>query len=195
MKPVKDITGVILAGGKSSRFGSNKALAPWQGKPLIQHAADTLTTVFSDCLIVTNAPTEYEFLGLPMISDMFQDMGPLAGIHAALRHADNQWIFVLACDMPLVTSSLISFICGFADPKYDAVVPELETGPEPLCCLYHKNTMPAIEQQLQNGNLGVGNMLEQFSVRRVSEKELQSISVSQQAFANVNSGQDLDRLT
>jgi FdhD protein len=103
MQPIKDITGVVLAGGQSSRFGSNKALALWQGKFLIEYARDTLTAVFDDCLLITNTPEQYEFLNMPMIKDRYQDMGPLAGIHAALHHTGNPWIFIVACDMPAIT--------------------------------------------------------------------------------------------
>ena len=78
MSPLADMTGVILAGGKSSRFGSNKALAMVDSKPLLQHVADLMSNMFSQCLLVTNTPAEYEFLSLPMTHDRYREMGPLA---------------------------------------------------------------------------------------------------------------------
>ena len=108
MDPLSDITGVILAGGKSSRFGSNKALAIVDGKPLIQHVADLISSLFAECLLVTNTPAEYEFLSLPMTHDRYRDSGPLAGIHAALLKIRTPRAFVVACDMPNLSQELIN---------------------------------------------------------------------------------------
>ncbi len=194
MKPIQEITGVVLAGGRSSRFGSNKALALYHGKLLVQHARDAVSAVFNDCLLSTNSPRQYEFLNMPMISDRFQNMGPLAGIQAALSHTAKQWIFVMACDMPAVTPGLISFLCGFASQEYEAVIPWLETGPEPLCGLYHKNGLAKIELQLKSRKPKMSELLEQLSVRKVSAKELLRVSDGLEPFANINRKQDLDEL-
>jgi molybdopterin-guanine dinucleotide biosynthesis protein A len=190
----QNITGVVLAGGQSSRFGGNKALALWRGKFLIQHTRDTLAAVFSSSLLITNTPEQFEFLNMPMISDRYQNMGPLAGIHAALLHTGKPWIFVIGCDMPAVTPDLINFLCGFASEEYDAVIPWLLTGAEPLCGLYHKTALDKIELQLQNKRAQVKELLEILSVRRVTEEELQLVTGSFQVFSNVNREQDLDRL-
>ncbi len=195
MEPLQDITGVILAGGQSSRFGSNKALALWRGKSLIQHARDTLISVFRDCLLITNGPEQYEFLNMPMLKDRFQNMGPLAGIHAALRHTGKPWIFVIGCDMPAVTPDLITFLCGYVHDDYEAVIPWLKTGPEPLCGLYHKTALNKIELQLQNKKAQVKELLGKLSVRRVKEEELQTVTGGLQVFLNVNREQDLDGLS
>jgi molybdopterin-guanine dinucleotide biosynthesis protein A len=195
MDPLLDITGVILAGGKSSRFGSNKALALLHGKPLIQHVADTVAAIFHDCLLVTNSPEQYDFLNIPMIMDRYQEMGPLAGIHAALRHTGKSWIFVVGCDMPSVTSELIALLCSRVQEDYEAVIPWLETGAEPLCGLYHKSALAKIEQYLQGGKAQVKELLENLSVRKVKERELQTVTGSPQLFYNVNREQDLDGLS
>jgi molybdopterin-guanine dinucleotide biosynthesis protein A len=194
MEPIKDKTGVILAGGQSSRFGSNKAFALWQGKYLIQHVRDTLAAVFSDLLLVTNTPADYEFLDIPMTMDMFQSMGPLAGIHAGLHHTVKQWIFVIGCDMPAVTPELIIFLCGLAQEDYNAVIPWLKTGAEPLCGLYHKTALETIEMQLGKEKFQVQEMLEKLSVRKVKEQELQLVTEGLKVFSNINREQDLDSL-
>jgi molybdopterin-guanine dinucleotide biosynthesis protein A len=195
MEPIQDITGVILAGGQSSRFGSNKALAIWHGKFLIQHVRDTLAAVFNDCLLVTNTPEQYEFLNMPMIKDRYQNMGPLAGIHAALRHTGKPWIFVMGCDMPAVTPEVITFLCDFAKEEFDAVIPWHEKGPEPLCGLYRKTALATIELQLQNKKAQAQELLEKLSVRKVIEEEMQAVTGDLQVFYNVNCEQDLDSLS
>jgi len=194
MNPLLDITGVILAGGQSSRFGSNKALALLHGKPLIQHVTDTVASIFNDCLLVTNTPRQYDFLNIPMIRDRYQDMGPLAGIQSALRHTGKSWIFVVSCDMPLVTSDLIAFLCSCIHGDYEAVIPWLETGAEPLCGLYNKTGLAKIEQYLKGGKAQVQGILENLAVRKVKEEELLQVTDDLQVFYNVNRAQDLDRL-
>jgi molybdopterin-guanine dinucleotide biosynthesis protein A len=194
MDPLLDITGVILAGGRSSRFGSNKALALLHGKPLIQHVMDTVTSIFDDCLLVTNAPEQYDFLNIPMIRDQYQDSGPLAGIHAALSHTGKAWIFVVGCDMPAVTPDLVSFLCSRVHEDYDAVIPWLETGAEPLCGLYHKSALARIGQYLQSGRAQVKEILENLAVRKIKEQELLQVTGDLQVFYNVNREQDLGRL-
>ena len=192
MDPLSNITGVILAGGQSSRFGSNKALALLHGKSLIQHVTDTVTSIFNDCLLVTNTPEEYDFLNIPMIRDRYQDMGPLAGIHAALRHTGQSWIFVVGCDMPLVTPGLITFLCSCTHENCEAVIPWLEKGAEPLCGLYHKAGLAKIEHYLQSGKAQVKELLENLLVRKIKELELLQVIDDLQVFYNINREQDLD---
>ena len=194
MEPIQGITGVILAGGQSSRFGSNKALALWRGKFLIQHAREALSSVFTDCLLVTNIPGQYVFLNMPIISDRYQNMGPLAGIHAALHHSSKPWIFVIGCDMPAVTPELITFLCGLAKEEFEAVIPWPKTGAEPLCGLYHKTALAKIEKQLENKKGQITELLRKLYVRKVKEAEFQAITDGSKVFSNVNLGQDLDNL-
>ena len=195
MELIQDITGVILAGGKSSRFGSNKALARWRGKSLIQYASDALEAVFSDCILITNTPDEFEFLNMPMIMDRFKNMGPLAGIHAALEHTARSWVFVVGCDMPALTPELISFLCGYAHDDYEAVIPWLQAGPEPLCGLYHKTALDKIELQLKGNRPQVQELLDKLSVRKVKEEEVFTAVADLKVFLNVNREQDLKNIS
>jgi molybdopterin-guanine dinucleotide biosynthesis protein A len=189
-----DITGVILAGGQSSRFGSNKALALFKGKPLIQHVADSMAAVFSECLLATNSPDQYEFLLMESISDLFQGMGPLAGIHAALHHTDNQWVFVIGCDMPTVSPEVIKTLCSFTGEQYEAVIPWPEKGAEPLCGLYHKAALKKVELQLKRERPMVKELLGMLNVRKVKEQEIQGVTGLNFSFASINRQQDLDSL-
>ena len=194
MAQLQEITGVILAGGQSSRFGSNKALALWHGKPLIQHVTDALSSVFNDIVLSTNSPADYGFLKIPMIRDLYHDMGPLAGIHAALHHTGKPWIFVAGCDMPAVTPDLITCLCGYAKDEFEAVLPWLAAGPEPLCGLYHKTALARIEMQLKIGEVKLKELAEKLSVRKVDETELRKVSGGLQVFSNINRPLDLEKL-
>ena len=149
MDKIKGIAGVILAGGRSTRFGSNKALAIVNGKPLIHNVADLMSGLFQECLLVTNTPEEYDFLSLPMTSDRHKGSGPLAGIHAALQEVSETRAFVVACDMPNLSPELIQYLCSINEQDYDAIIPMLKKGLEPLFGIYHKKALPVIEAHLQ----------------------------------------------
>ncbi|MBW2484004.1 MAG: molybdenum cofactor guanylyltransferase [Deltaproteobacteria bacterium] len=191
MEKLADIAGVILAGGRSSRFGSNKALTLIDGKPLIRHVADLMAGLFQECLLVTNTPEEYEFLSLPMTHDRYQDCGPLAGIHAALLEINKERAFVVACDMPNLSRELIRYICSINEQEYDVIIPWLEKGQEPLFGIYHKNSLPVIESFLQQKDFQIIKAFEGLKVRRVSEKEVRSITGSLNCFKNINRPTDL----
>jgi len=191
MAPLADITGVILAGGKSSRFGSNKALAVVDSKPLLQHVADLMSNLFSECLLVTNTPAVYEFLSLPMIHDRYRDMGPLAGIHAALLQISTPRAFVVACDMPSLSPALIRYLCSIDEQEYDVVIPRLEKGPEPLFGIYHKKSLAIIGSCLQKNECQITRVLEYLQVRWVNEEEILLITGDLACFKNVNRPSDM----
>ena len=191
MDPLSDITGVILAGGKSSRFGSNKALAMVDGKPLVQHVADLMSGLFPECLLVTNTPAEYEFLSLPMTHDRYRDSGPLAGIHAALLQISTPRAFVVACDMPNLSPGLIQYLCNINEQEYDVIIPCLEKGQEPLFGIYHKKSLAVIDSYLQQNDCQIIRVLEDLQVRRVGEEEILSITGDLACFKNINRPADL----
>ncbi len=191
MEQFSDITGVILAGGQSRRFGSNKALALFHGKSLIQYATETVAAIFNDCLLVTNAPEQYDFLNIPMIRDQYQDSGPLAGIHAALLQISTSRAFVVACDMPNLSPELIRYICNINEQEYDVIIPWLEKGQEPLFGIYHKKSLAVIDSYLQQKDCQIIRALEDLQVRRVGEEEILSITGDLACFKNINRPADL----
>jgi molybdopterin-guanine dinucleotide biosynthesis protein A len=191
MAPFSDITAVILAGGQSSRFGSNKALALLHGKSLISHVTDIMSAIFTYRLLVTNTPEQYDFLNMPMIKDQYRGMGPLAGIHAALMQINTSRAFVVACDMPNVSPELIRYLCSIDAQEYDVVIPWLEKGQEPLFGIYHKKSLPIIDSFLQQEKCQVTMALEKLQVRRVNEDEILSVTDDLACFKNINRPADL----
>ncbi|OGQ94621.1 MAG: hypothetical protein A2521_06255 [Deltaproteobacteria bacterium RIFOXYD12_FULL_57_12] len=189
---IPDVTGVILAGGRSRRFGANKALADLAGRPLIAHVAAVLRGLFASCLVVTDKPTAYAFLGLPTTGDLYPGNGPLAGIHAALRCISTPYAFVTACDMPGLNPELLRFFCTLsANADWQAVLPGLTTGPEPLFGLYRQEAADPIEQHLRAGQYRAALALDDLRVRWVSETELLAVVPSFSVFTNVNRPEDL----
>jgi molybdopterin-guanine dinucleotide biosynthesis protein A len=103
---------IILAGGESSRFDSNKALTKFFGKTLIEVLAARLSTVFSKVSINTNTPDDYAFLNLEMFSDLISTPGPLRGVHAALQHAKPGTVFLCSCDMPFLSTDFFRYMAS-----------------------------------------------------------------------------------
>ena len=100
-------TAAILAGGKSSRMGFDKQLLMEDDRRILETVIETLKQEFSDILIVTSKPQLYEGMGVRLCSDLYLGRGPLAGVHAALHHARSRYIYLLACDMPVVNLPFI----------------------------------------------------------------------------------------
>lgn len=142
-----DITGIILAGGKSSRMGVNKALLPLNGNPIIEHIASLLKSLFPSVILITNKPEDYLFLGLETFLDIYPGRGPLAGIHSGLIHSKTERNFVISCDVPLINEELIEYIV-----KYKTIYPitllKAEGFIQHLCGMYNKSLKLTAEKIL-----------------------------------------------
>ena len=189
---IRGVTGVILAGGKSRRMGSDKALLPYQGGRFIEAIQRRMAELFEEVIVVTGAPGQYDFLPCRRVPDLFEGMGALAGIHSGLRHSDTDLVFVAACDMPHLKGDLVRHLCGLTEGA-DVVVPEGEKGLEPLHAVYRKSALPAIEEALRAGERRVVSFFERVSVRRVGREEVERLDPSLDAFRNINTPEDYYR--
>ena len=188
----QQVTGIILAGGSSTRMGTEKGLVEFNGRPMIGYAIDALKTVCNQILISGN-PELYQNFGFPVITDERQDSGPMGGIWSCMKHAKNELCFVLSCDMPLVDHSAVSAILEEA-PDFDAVVPWHGGNKyEPLCAVYRKNLLPEFESFIRSSNFRIPDLINQVNSRKieVGAKVLPDAGV----FFNVNSPTDLEQLS
>ena len=156
-----DIVGAILAGGASSRMGADKARMPVNGIPMIAHVAGTLSQAFAEVIVLAGREARYPFLGLKHISDIFEECGPLGGIHAALVHASPNPVFVLACDMPFVPPALIDFMVSHRS-QAKANLASVDEKVQPLCGLYDSECRETMESRLQKGRNSVLGALEEI---------------------------------
>lgn len=143
----KDITGIILAGGKSSRMGENKSLLDLGGKKVIERTADLMRSLFDKVILSTNTPNEFEFLKIQSFKDEFMSAGPLAGIHAGLKNSETENNFIISCDMPLMTEEMINYIIQFETDK-PITVCRSEGFVQQLAGIYNKSVLPLIEKSL-----------------------------------------------
>ena len=140
----KDITGILLAGGKSSRMGVNKSFLEYKGKYIVQHMHDKLSSLFGKIIIITNTRAEYEFLGSEIHEDIYKGKGPLGGIHSGLINSQTENNFILSCDIPLITNRSIEFIINYPSNK-KIKVPYADGYVQQLCGIYSRSLLPEIE--------------------------------------------------
>lgn len=187
-------TGIIMAGGRSSRMGTNKALLSIGGKTVIERIVTELSKIVSDIVIVTNTPEEYQFLGLPMIEDQWKDMGPLAGIHAGLTASRTEKNLVVACDMPFISAQLGGVLLNLLD-DYQIAVPDISGQLHPLFAAYRKDTLGEISHSLQNQTLRIRQFFKHTNTKYVTEACLQKLQYhyQEQHFFNMNHPDDFAR--
>ena len=142
-----EVTGVILAGGLSSRMGSNKALLPYRSGRFIESIHRQLASLFGEVLVVANNPGLYDFLGCRIVPDLHPGLGVLAGLHAGLSASRSRHIFAVACDMPYLNGRLIAELVSRRESA-DVIIPEGDKGLEPLHAVYGRACLPHMEAAL-----------------------------------------------
>ncbi|MCB0396467.1 MAG: molybdenum cofactor guanylyltransferase [Flavobacteriales bacterium] len=148
-----DITGFVLAGGKSSRMGRDKALIPLHGTSMIEYATRSLLPVCSTVAIIAGND-RYRELGYPVYADVVPDSGPLAGICTGLAVSDSPLNIFVCCDSPFVTPEFWSFLLDRTG-GCDAVVPRSGDVLYPLTAVYKKSCLPVFRERLDTGKLKV----------------------------------------
>lgn len=186
---IAGVTGVILAGGASSRMGSNKALLPHKGGRFIESIYRELSELFNEVILVTNTPEQYSFLPCRKVPDLYVGMGALAGIHAGLAQANNPSVFTVACDMPHLDPALIRHIVSRRG-DCDLVLPMSEHGFEPLHALYNKSALPAMESCLEEGKRRIVSILPKLKVNEVPPSEVARFDPRFDSFSNINTPQE-----
>lgn len=188
---IPNLAAVILAGGRSRRMGTNKALLILQGQTLIERIANEARHLTDEIWISANESAPYVFLGLPIIPDYYLGQGPLAGLHSGLLHSRKELLLLLACDMPGVRSPLLRTLVQAVE-GYDAVVPREEgTGAHAICAVFRRTCLPALEATLLRRNNKVTDLLDdpRLHIRWLTPKEG---SFLPEDLRNLNSPKDLD---
>ena len=176
--------GFVLVGGKSTRMGRDKALLPWSGRTLAEHVAGTVARVVPRVALI-GAPERYNGLGYEVQADLFPNCGPIGGIATALKVSPAEWNLVVACDMPAISEVQLQMLLAAAERSNgNCVIPVSESGPEPVCAVYHQRCLPALEDAIA---------ARRFRMRDVvHELRADLIAVADPGFArNVNTPEDL----
>ena len=194
MANITSITGIILAGGKSTRIGANKPQLKIGNSHLIDRVLDTLSQFTSSILIVT---TEGQ-IGLAksatpsarMVKDIYPGKGPLGGIYTGLMHAETSYSLVVGCDMPFLNSGLIKYLIDGAS-SFDAIAPKIGWMIQPLHAIYSKRCVPSIEALIREDQLQIIKLFNLVNTRYVTEKEIDQFDPDHLSFLNINTEGDL----
>lgn len=185
---------ILLAGGKSTRFKTNKALANYKGETFIEHLAKLLDKHFEDVYIVVDDQEKYKFLEhYKIVEDIIPNKGPLGGIYTGLIYSDTTYNYVTAVDMPLISNQYLEFIQTW-DQDYDVLVPEYHHMIEPLAGIYSKNCLNALKEHIDHDNLSVTKFIKEINATIISDKLLKETLDNDNIFHNVNTKDDLKQL-
>lgn len=188
------VTAFVLAGGRSSRMGCDKALLLFHGETLLQRTLQTAEAAVGKTVIV-GPKQRYAALG-EIIEDVHAGCGPLSGIHAALQASDTDLNLILSVDMPLMTSDFLSWLVQQAAARSELItVPDVLGGPQPLCAVYHRDVRQAAEQALKGADYKIAHLFAKAPTRYLSEQEIVSTGFSLEVFVNINTREEYQRLS
>ena len=187
------ITGLILAGGASSRMGRNKALEKVGGEMLVERVVATLAQVAADILLIANDVDPYRFLDLPVIPDRRPGYGPLMGLYSGLEAARGDLALLVAVDMPFLAPDFLNYLLSLS-PGYDVVIPQAYDRLHPLCAVYRRATcLPAITAAIDRGQRRLIAFHADVRVQVVEEAALREIDSDLRSLMNVNTPDELAR--
>ncbi len=187
----KNMTGAILSGGENKRFPIIKGFIKIDNERIIERGVKLLKKYFSNVIISTNNPEIYFYLGIPMFGDVVNQRGPVAGLLTCLLNADNENIFVMACDMPFVKKEIIELIVSYSD-GHDAIVPVYNSQTQPLLAIYNKRITPVIKDLLKNNKRSLRTLLNNINVKYINEQDIVSIDREGVSFKNINTLEDIE---
>jgi molybdenum cofactor guanylyltransferase len=182
---LEEISAFVLAGGKSSRMGAEKALLAIGGATLLARALAVAGQVSRNIFIVGE---KAKFAGFgAVIEDSYLECGPLAGIHAALKNSSTERNLMLAVDLPFVNAALLRFLLLISQQDEAVVtVPRVHGRLQPLCAVYRRTFSVPAEESLRQGAYKIDRLFEQITVRIVEQTELENAGFSPASFENVN---------
>ena len=192
---IPDVSGVLIAGGKSRRMGRDKRLLTVGGTSLFHRTLSLLEQMFPETIVVLAQPvTSLEVQGSRVVYDVIPNAGSLGGLYTGLMVASHPRIFAVACDMPFLDSEMMRFMASF-DTAADIVVAKLESGFQPLHALYSRSCLPFLKAMTADRDLKIQKLYsaQQLRVTVVDEADIANVGNGLKSFRNVNTAEDLAR--
>lgn len=185
----KNITAIILAGGKSSRMKEDKGLVYFKGKMLVEYVLQAAGKVTDQIMIITSNAAYRQF-GFPCIEDELKDRGPLGGIYTGLDHSSSRKNLLLGCDMPFLTEKILTeLIINYGDE--DVLLTEHLGKAEPLCSIYDRSCISHIRSLIEQDQLKITDAIAGLKTRVISFDREEWFSGNE--FANINSIEELKK--
>jgi molybdenum cofactor guanylyltransferase len=186
------VTAIVLAGGKSSRLGRDKALEKIGGKYLIERVIHSLSQLGEDIIVVTAAPNQLSDLNVEKVLDTYPRTGAKVGLCTGINASLSFYSLVVACDMPFLNIDLLRYLLDSAS-GYDAAIPRIGDKIEPLHAVYSKNCIPILEEQISKDKLKISDLFNEINVRYVEVGEIERYDPQHLSLFNINSEADLKR--
>jgi molybdenum cofactor guanylyltransferase len=186
------LTGFVLAGGKSTRMGRDKAVLSLNGRTLLETALAAVHPVVNEVFIL--GPPEPYRAYAPVITDIFPGCGPLGGIHAALAQTKTEFNLMIAVDTPFLSAALLRYLAERALAARAVVTaPEINGYPQPLCAVYSRDFLPIAERALGAGAYKIAPLFPKDRTLVIRETELAQVAFTAEMFENLNTPEDLER--
>lgn len=185
-------TAVVLAGGRSRRFGSDKADLAWGKTDLLHSILGKLQGICSELIVVANREWQAKIQGVKLVADLIPQQGPLSGIHAGLSASRNPYAFITACDMPFISPAAVEYLFSLAN-GYDAVIPQGTGGQEPLFAVYHRNCIQPIETLLRQEQRKVQTLFCQVNTLYVDIEKFRRYDPELKLFRNINTPAEYEK--
>ncbi|HNQ84490.1 MAG TPA: molybdenum cofactor guanylyltransferase [Deltaproteobacteria bacterium] len=185
------MTGVVLVGGKSRRFGRDKVLSEFKGTPLLDHVVGVLRPLFDEVILVGHRRKGLE--RHRVFEDIRPGCGPLGGIYTALHATSAEHCFVCAADMPHMNPGFISHMTSLAD-DHDIILPVWSKGREPLHAVYRRTVLPLVEELLAKGCFKIFSLVEQVDTLFIPEDAIRRYGDPAVMFSNINTLHDMERM-
>jgi molybdopterin-guanine dinucleotide biosynthesis protein A len=186
---VDPVTAFVLAGGKSSRMGRDKAFLQLEGGTLLTLALEAASAVAASVWIVGSTAKFAAFA--PVVEDMYPERGPLAGIHAALSATATDLNLIMAVDLPFIQSDFLQYLISQArESPAVVVVPKAGGGLQPLCAVYRRHFAEVAERALRTGRNKIDSLFAEVNTRIIEPEELEQDGFPQEMFRNLNTEQD-----
>ncbi|ULC58496.1 molybdenum cofactor guanylyltransferase [Flaviramulus sp. BrNp1-15] len=163
----KDITGIILAGGKSSRMGTDKGFLKLNKKHFVQYSIEALQPLVSDIIIVSDN-SDYDAFGYKRVNDIVKHAGPVSGIYSGLEASKTEYNLVLSCDIPLINSKLLQTLIKGIDSSSDVIQIESNGKTMPLIALYKKQCKDTFYKLLESGERRLRIVVNNCHVKNIS---------------------------
>lgn len=183
-----NISAAILAGGKASRLnGLKKTNISIENQVIIERQIKVLSGVFEKIFLISN--NHIDFIKLPAFADDYENIGPIAGLHAALKNATTPYVFIVSCDMPFLNANFIELLIKEVENNFvDAVVPKHNRGIEPLHAIYSTHAINEVENQIKQGSYAIRSIYDRLNVKWF---EVAPFFQPEKMFFNINYPEDI----
>lgn len=162
---MENYTGIILAGGKSQRMGTDKGLLKLRGIPFVNHIYEAMKPIFGDNIVVVSSNTEYDTFGYKRIEDLISDKGPVGGLYTALKQSKTRFNLVLSVDVPLISTELLQWLIDNHDDSYLITQVQVNDKTSPLVAVYDRALRTLLGEHLAGNQLKLSDVIDEVNVQ------------------------------